>query len=122
MELFAGLEANCFAGCNGDFGAGPGIAADAGFARFDSEDTKATEFNTIARDQGLFHALKDGIDSRLCFGPRKACSLYYPLYKILLDHLGRHPWAVIWRNLVQTGFSTVMVETQTEIVNERTLP
>jgi hypothetical protein len=98
MELFAWLEANCFAGGNGDFGAGPGIATDAGFARFDSEDAKATEFNAIARDESRLHAFKYGIDSRLCFGPRKACSLYYPLYKILLDHLGRHPWAVILKN------------------------
>ncbi len=98
VELFAWLEADSFAGGNGDFGAGPGIAADSGFARFDSEDAKATEFNAIARDESRLHAFKDGIYSRLCFGSRKACSLYYPLYKILLDHLGRRPWAVIWRN------------------------
>jgi hypothetical protein len=98
VELFAWLEAYRFAGGNGDFGAGPGIAADAGFARFDCKDAKATEFNAIARDKSRLHAFKYGIDSRLCFGSRKACSLYYPLYKILLDHLGRHPWAVIWKN------------------------
>jgi len=50
MEFFAWLEADCFAGGNGDFGASPGVASDASFAWFDSEDTKATEFNAIARD------------------------------------------------------------------------
>ena len=95
MEFFAGLEPDCLAGGNGDLGACSGIAADAGFARLYGEDTKATEFNAVARNKGLFHAFEDGIHSRLCFCSWKACSLYYPLYKILLDHLGRHPWAVI---------------------------
>jgi hypothetical protein len=44
------------------------------------------------------------------------------LYKILLNHLGRRPWAVIFRKMVLTGFSNVMVESRSEIVNDRTLP
>jgi hypothetical protein len=122
MEFFAGLEADCFAGGNGDFGSGPGIAADAGFAGLYSEDTKATEFNAVARDKGLFHAFEDGINCRLRFRPREAGAFDHSLYKILLDHLGRRPWAVILKNWCRPGLVLVMVETQTEIVNERTLP
>jgi hypothetical protein len=87
VKFFAWLEADCFAGGNGDFGAGSGIAADAGLAWLNGKDTKATEFNAVARNKGLFHALEDGINSGLRFCPRKAGSLYHPLYKILLDHL-----------------------------------
>jgi hypothetical protein len=87
MKLFAWLEADCFAGGNGDFGAGPGIATDTGLAWLNGKDTKATEFNAVARNKGLFHAFEDGINSGLRFCPRKAGSLYHPLYKILLNHL-----------------------------------
>jgi hypothetical protein len=87
MEFFAGLEADRLAGCNRNFGAGPWVAADAGLARLNGKDTEATEFNAVARDKSLFHALEDGIDSRLCFRPRKAGAFNHPLYKILLDHL-----------------------------------
>jgi hypothetical protein len=96
MEFFAWLEANCFAWGNGDFGAGPGIAADSGFARLDGKYTKSAEFNAISRNESGFHAFKDRIDSRLCFCPWKAGSFYHPLYEILLNHLGRRPWAVIF--------------------------
>jgi hypothetical protein len=95
MELFAGLEANCFAWSNGDFGACPGIAADAGFTWLDGEDTEAAQFNAVARDEGLLHAVEDGVYGRLCFGPWQSGTLNNPLYKILLNHLGRRPWAVI---------------------------
>jgi hypothetical protein len=98
MKLFAGLEADCFAWGNGDFSSGPRIAADAGFAWFDGKDTESAQFDTIASDEGLLHALEDGIDSSLRFGPRQTGALNNPLYKILLNHLGRRPWAVIFED------------------------
>jgi hypothetical protein len=45
LEFFAGFEANGFAGRDVDFSAAAGIAADAGFARFDAEDAEAAEFD-----------------------------------------------------------------------------
>jgi hypothetical protein len=96
MKLFARLEADSFARSDGDFGAGPGIATDAGFARLDREDAKATEFNAVASDESLLHAFEDGVYCSLRFGSREAGALNNPLYKILLNHLGRHPWAVIF--------------------------
>jgi hypothetical protein len=98
MQLFARLEADCFAWSDGDFGPGPWIATDSGFARLDGKYTKSAEFNAVTRNESRLHAFKDRIDSRLCFCPRKAGSFYHPLYEILLNHLGR-PWAVIFLKL-----------------------
>ena len=95
MELFAGLEADCFAWSDGDFGTCPGIAADAGFTWLDGEDTEAAQFDAVARDEGLLHTVEDGVYRRLCFSSWQSGTLNNPLYKILLNHLGRRPWAVI---------------------------
>jgi hypothetical protein len=95
MKFFAGLEANCLPGSNGDFSACSGIAANAGFAWFYGEDTEAAQFDAVARDEGLLHAVEDRVNRRLCFGSRQSGTLNNPLYKILLNHLGRRPWAVI---------------------------
>ena len=95
MKLFAGLEADCLAWSDGDFGACPGIAADAGFTWLDGEYTEAAQFDAVARDEGLLHAVKYGVYRRLCFGSWQSGTLNNPLYKILLNHLGRRPWAVI---------------------------
>ena len=124
MQLFAGLEADRFAGGDGDFGACPGIAADASLPRLDGEDAKTAEFNAVASDESSFHALEDCVHGSLCFRSWQASSLNHPLYQILLNHLGRRPWAVICvkPGTSDLGFSTVMVETRTEIVNARTLP
>ena len=72
-----------------------GIAADAGFAWLDGEDAKATELDAVASDEGLLHAVEDCVNRSLCFGSWQAGALNNPLYKILLNHLGRRPWAVI---------------------------
>ena len=89
MKLFARLEANCFAWSNGDFSARSGIASDACLARLDGEDTEATQFDAVTRDKGLLHAVEDGVHGRLCFCAWQAGTLNNPLYKILLNHLGR---------------------------------
>jgi hypothetical protein len=95
MKLFAGLEADCFARSDGDFCSGPRIAADACFAWFNSEDAEAAQFDAIASNQSLLHAFEDGVYCGFCLGSRQTGALNNPLYKILLNHLGRHPWAVI---------------------------
>jgi hypothetical protein len=122
MKFFARLEADCFAWSNGDFSSGSWVATDAGLAGFDSEDAESAEFDAVSGDEGLLHAVEDGVNGRFCLGTRQSGALNNPLYKILLNHLGRRPWAVSFRRSVLTWFSNVMVETQTEIVNERTLP
>jgi hypothetical protein len=61
MKFFAGLEANCFAWSNGDFSAGSGIASNAGFAWFDGKDPETAQLDSVARDEGLLHAVEDGV-------------------------------------------------------------
>jgi hypothetical protein len=122
MQLFAGLEANSFAWSDGDFSACSRVASDAGFTRLDGEDAEATQLDAVARDKSLLHAVEDGVYRRLCFSSWQSGTLNNPLYKILLNHLGRRPWAVIFEITILTGFSNVMVESRNKIVNERTLP
>jgi hypothetical protein len=99
MKLFAGLEAHCFARSNRDLGPCSGITSDAGLARFYGKDAETAKFNTITRDEGLFHAFEDGVYGGLCFRSWQAGTLNNPLYKILLNHLGRRPWAVIFEKI-----------------------
>jgi hypothetical protein len=91
VKFFAGLEAYRFAWSNDDFSTRSGVATDTGFARFDGEDAEATQFNAVAGDQGLLHAFEDSVNRSLCFRSGQAGALNNPLYKILLNHLGRRP-------------------------------
>ena len=58
MQLFAGLETDCFAWGDRDLSAGAWIASDAGLAWLYGEDPEASQFNSVARDKGLFHAVE----------------------------------------------------------------
>ncbi len=75
VQLFAGFEADGFAGCNADLSTSAGVAANAGFAGADAEDAKATEFNALAAREGFFQTFEDCIDDGLCLGPGKAGTL-----------------------------------------------
>jgi hypothetical protein len=86
VEFFAWLEAYGLAGCNGNFGAGARVATDARFARLDGEDAEAAELDAVACNEGLLHAVEDGVDSRFCLGTWKARSFHNPLYEVLLNH------------------------------------
>ena len=85
LKIFAGLEADGFAGGDGDFGAGAGVAADAGFAGLDGEDAEAAEFDAVACAQGLLHGFEDGVHGGFCLGARKAGAFNDPLDEVLLD-------------------------------------
>jgi hypothetical protein len=91
MKFFAWLETYCLAWCDGDFGAGAWITADAGFAGLDGKDTEASEFDAVACDERLLHAVKDRVNGGFCLGSGKAGAFHNPLYKVLLNHLGRRP-------------------------------
>jgi hypothetical protein len=93
MKLFAGLEADGLAGGDGDFSACPGVASDASLARFNSEDAETAQFDAVAGNQVLFHAIEDGVDGSLGFGSWEASTFNNPLYKILLNHF----WAAVLR-------------------------
>ena len=92
VKLFARLEAYGFAGSDGDFSAGARIATDTCFARLDGKDTEAAEFDAVTCDEGLLHAVEDGVHGRFCLGPWKACTFHNPLYKVLLNHEELPSW------------------------------
>ncbi len=85
LEVFAGFEANGFAGGDGDFSAGTRIATDAGFAGFDGEDAEAAQFDSVAAAKGVLHGFKYSVHGGLSLGPWKASAFNYPLDKVLLD-------------------------------------
>jgi hypothetical protein len=67
LEFFAGFEADGFAGRDADFFAGARIATDAGFARLDTEDAEAAEFDALATAESLFQGFENGFDGLLGF-------------------------------------------------------
>ncbi len=86
VELLAGLEADGFAGCDGDFGAGAWIAAYAGLAGLYGKDAETAEFDAVAFDEALLHGFEDGVDCSFCFGPDQPGTFDDTLNEILLDH------------------------------------
>jgi len=99
MQLFAGLEADRLAGGDGDLGTRSWVAAYAGLARFYGKNAESAKLNAVARDEGRLHALEDCVYCGLCFRSWQAGTLNNPLYKILLNHLGRRPWAEIFEKI-----------------------
>jgi hypothetical protein len=89
VQLFAGLEANGFAGGDADLGAGAGITADAGFTGANAEDTESAEFDAVTGGKSGFETFKDGIDGSLGLGSRQACPFYHVMDNILLDQCRR---------------------------------
>ena len=88
MELFAWFEADGFAGGDGDFGSGAWVAADAGFAGLDGEDTEAAEFDTVAFSERLLHGFEDGVDGVFGLGANESGAIDDPLNEILFDQDG----------------------------------
>ena len=88
LEVFAGLEADCLAGGDGDLGACAGIAADAGLAWLDSKDPKAAKLDTVALAESGLHGFKDAVHGRFGLGAGEAGALDYSLDEVLLDQCG----------------------------------
>ena len=87
VQFFAWLEANSAAGSDRHFSPGPGIAPDAGFARFHAEDAKSTQLDAIAGGESILHAHEDGIDSSLGLDARKAGAFGNFMYHVLFDQV-----------------------------------
>jgi hypothetical protein len=86
LKVFAGSEANGATGFDVDFGAGAGIASNAGLSRFDGKDTKAAQLDSFASAQGILHALQDLFHGLFGTRSRKPRPVYYTLNEILLNH------------------------------------
>jgi hypothetical protein len=85
VELFAGLEAHSLSWGDCDLGTGAGIAAHAGFTRFDGEDAEAAELNAVAFAERLFHGLEDGINGGFRLDAWKPGAFDNSLDEVLLD-------------------------------------
>src|SRR5260370_21150087 len=68
LKLFAGFEADGFAGGNVDLFAGAGIAADACLARLHAKDAEAAEFDALAAAKSLLQRFAHGFDGLLDCG------------------------------------------------------
>ena len=88
VQFLAGLEADSFAGSDADFGAGAGIAADAGFAGADAEDAKSAQFDALAGGQSLLEALEDRIHGCFRLGARQAGALDDVMDDVLFNQWG----------------------------------
>ncbi len=86
MEFFAGFEADCFAGGDGDLGAGAGVAANAGLAGLDGEDAEAAELDAVFGGEGVLHGLEDGVHGRLGLDAGEAGAFDDALNQVLFDH------------------------------------
>jgi hypothetical protein len=85
VKFLAWFETNCLTGRDADFGAGSGIAADAGLAGTNAEDAKSAQLNSVSGGQRLFETLKYSVYGRFRFGPRQASPLDNVVHYILLD-------------------------------------
>jgi hypothetical protein len=74
VKFFAGLEANGFAGGNGDFGSGSWIAADPGLSRLHCEDAEPAQLDPVAGDQRFLHGVEDCIYRIFGLRSGKACA------------------------------------------------
>ena len=85
MQLFTGFEAHGFSRRDADFGAGAWIAADAGFASANAEDSETAEFNTLARCECFLESFKHSVDCRFGLGSGQACALDHMVHDVLFN-------------------------------------
>jgi hypothetical protein len=86
LQLFARFETYGFAWWDAHLGASARIAADAGLARTDIEDSETPQFDSIALRQSLFHALEDGFHSHFSFGLGNARLVHDFVDDVEFDH------------------------------------
>jgi len=88
LQFLAGLEADSFARGNADLFSGARVAANAGFAAFDVEDTEAAQLDPIALSQGTFHRLENRFHRHFGFatGDSVAEAFHDSVYEVQLDH------------------------------------
>src|SRR6185437_12881589 len=115
MQLFAGFEADSFAGRDAHLGAGTRIAPDAGFAGLDCEYAEAAKFDAIARDERLLHAVEDRVDGVLRLGPGKSGPIHDALDKVLFDHLGRLSFKQIFRQWAKSSKTARFVDVRNDV-------
>jgi hypothetical protein len=114
VKFLTGLEPYGLAGSDADFGAGAGIAANAGFAGADVEDTKAAEFNSLPLGERALQSLEYRVDSGLGLIALQAGAFNH-LVNDVLFYQGFPPSG-------EVSVLTLIVETFHGIVNVAALP
>jgi hypothetical protein len=97
LQFLAGLEADSFARRNVDFLSGTGIAADAGLARLDAEDSEAAQLDALAFAESAFEGFKNGFDGLLGLGAADVRGRDHGVHNVQLDHkcLHRFRWQML---------------------------
>jgi hypothetical protein len=85
VEVFARLKADGAARGDADFRSGARVAADAGFARADVEDSEAAELDAVSFGECSFKAFEYGFDGGLGFDAGQSGTLNYLMYDVLLN-------------------------------------
>jgi hypothetical protein len=85
VQLLARLEANGLSGGNADLSPGAGVAADAGFARADTENAESAQLNALAGCESLLKTLEDRIHGCFGLGARQAGALNHVMNDVLLN-------------------------------------
>ena len=85
VQFLAGFEADCLAGSDAHFGAGSGVAADAGLAGADAEDAKAAQLDALTGRESLLEALEDRIHGSLSLRAGQTRALNHMMYDVLLN-------------------------------------
>jgi len=84
MQFFARLEAYRLAGCDAYLCPSARVTSDPGLAGANIKYPKASELDAFSAGKSLLHAIKDGVDCCLGFGPWQPGTFYNTLDKVLL--------------------------------------
>lgn len=85
VEVFARFETDGAAWGDADFGSCARVAADAGFAGPDVEDSEAAEFYAVSLGERPFETFEYGFDGGLGFDAGQSGTLNYLMYDVLLN-------------------------------------
>src|SRR3954449_3344539 len=86
LKFLSGLETNRLTGWNCYLFAGSRITTDAPLAGLDHKNAKASELDTLAARQGLFHRMKKSINSLLGLHFGNARAVSHTVNDIEFDH------------------------------------
>lgn len=119
VQFLARLEADRLAGSDGDLGPGPGIAADAGFARTHIKDAKAAQLDPVSRCQRLLEAFKDGVYGCLRLVPRQPGLVDDMVDDVLFYQCSPRTYRYL---IAMDGVTSTILGATPRIVNQTVLP
>lgn len=85
MEVFTRFKPDGAAWSDADLGSSARVAANAGFAGSDVEDSEAAELDAVSLGECPLEAFKYGFDGGLGFDAGQSGTLNYLMYDVLLN-------------------------------------